>query len=68
MDVSFRTRLCVVMALDFAGAWVVDIVFKALFANNKPKAIIKRGAERREARREAEKREAELVDEVKKDQ
>jgi len=68
METSFRTKLCVVMAADFAGAWVVDIVLKSLFANNKPKEIIKRGAERREARREAEKREEELVEAVKKDQ
>ncbi|KPV77055.1 uncharacterized protein RHOBADRAFT_48125 [Rhodotorula graminis WP1] len=68
MDTSFRTKLCVVMAADFAGAWVVDIALKTLFANNKPKEIIKRGAERREARREAEKREQEADEVVKKEQ
>ncbi|GAA5850779.1 hypothetical protein JCM8547_009088 [Rhodosporidiobolus lusitaniae] len=68
MEFGFRWRLCVAMVLDYGGAWVADIVLKALFADNKPKALITRGSGRREARREAERREKELVEEVKKDQ
>ncbi|BGP13232.1 hypothetical protein JCM10213_004997 [Rhodosporidiobolus nylandii] len=68
MQWSFRLRMCVTMVLDFGLAWIVDIVLKALFADNHPKPLITRGRERREARREAERREQELIEEVKKDQ
>ncbi|GAA6030029.1 hypothetical protein JCM8097_009222 [Rhodosporidiobolus ruineniae] len=68
MATPFRVKMCVVMALDFFGAWAVDKVLKALFVSSKPKAIIATGAERREARREAERREKELAEAVKKDE
>lgn len=56
------------MFIDFAGAWIIDKVLKAIFASDTPKALITRGSERREARREAERREAELAEEIKKDE
>lgn len=56
------------MFIDFVGAWVIDKVLKAIFQSDKPKDLITRGSERREARREAEKREAELAEVVKKDE
>lgn len=65
---DFRTRLCAAMFIDFVGAWVIDKVLKAIFQSDKPKDLITRGSERREARREAEKREAELAEVVKKDE
>ncbi|GAA5826152.1 hypothetical protein JCM11251_007183 [Rhodosporidiobolus azoricus] len=68
MQWSFRYRLCIVMVLDYGGAWLADIVLKYFFADNHPKPLITRGRERREARREAERREKELVAAVKKDE
>ena len=55
MTVDFRTKLCICIVLDYGGAWLADIVLKHFFANNKPKPIITRGIERRDARRAAER-------------
>ncbi|KAL7344284.1 P-loop containing nucleoside triphosphate hydrolase protein [Rhodotorula toruloides] len=56
------TRLCATMAINDGGAWIVDIVLKALWANTQPKPLITRGSERREAQRRAQ----ELAEEAKK--
>ncbi|BGP22124.1 putative cation-transporting ATPase 1 [Rhodotorula toruloides] len=66
METSFRTRLCAAMAIDYGGAWIVDIVLKSLWANTHPKPLITKGSERRERRREAERRAKELAEESKK--
>lgn len=61
---QFKTRLSFIMAADFIGCWLVEIVCKALFADLAPKQLITRGRERRELRRhEEERRNAQLVDE-----
>ena len=67
MTTPFRVKLCLAMILDFGAAWIVDIVLKYFFADNKPKPIITRGIERREARRAAEAQEAEKALEQKKE-
>ncbi len=67
MSFSFRRTLFVTMLLDYVGAWAAEIVLKFLFADNKPKAMITRGIERREARRAAEAQLALAEAEVKKD-
>ncbi|KAI5478803.1 cation-transporting ATPase 4 [Pseudohyphozyma bogoriensis] len=67
METAFRTRMCITMILDYGGAWLADIVLKALFADNKPKEMVTRGVERREARRAEEARLLELAEEQKKD-
>ncbi|KAM0787920.1 hypothetical protein ACM66B_006126 [Microbotryomycetes sp. NB124-2] len=64
MSSSFRLKLCVCMAVDYAAAWLADIVLKRLFANNKPKPIITRGIERRDARRKVERDEQEKASQL----
>ncbi|KAL8291698.1 hypothetical protein RQP46_001956 [Phenoliferia psychrophenolica] len=59
MQYAFRLRLCMVMVLDYGGAWIAEIVLKYLFADNQPKEMITRGIERREARRVVEAQEKE---------
>ncbi|KAK4050538.1 putative cation-transporting ATPase 1 [Microbotryomycetes sp. JL221] len=57
MSMTFRTKMCLCMAVDYVGAWGIDKVMKHFFANNKPKAIITRGIERRLERRKLEQAE-----------
>jgi len=56
MERSFKTKLTFVMAADFAGCWVVEVLCKALFADLAPKKLITKGRERRELRRQEEER------------
>lgn len=49
----FQIRLLAVMAVDYFGAMLIEAGTKFLFADLKPKALIVRGSERREARRKA---------------
>jgi cation-transporting ATPase 13A1 len=42
------------MVLDYGGAWLAEIVIKSIFADNRPKAIVLKGADRREKRRALE--------------
>lgn len=51
------------MVVDYGGAWIAEIVMKYLFADNKPKPLITRGLERREARRAEEARLKEIEEE-----
>ncbi|KAI9002348.1 hypothetical protein BC832DRAFT_561305 [Gaertneriomyces semiglobifer] len=37
---EFRKKLLITMALDFAGAWVVEQICTALFSDNRPKASL----------------------------
>ncbi|RIB07790.1 hypothetical protein C2G38_2112725 [Gigaspora rosea] len=39
---EFKLHLTATMLFDFLGAWFVEILFKFLFSNNKPKAIAHR--------------------------
>ncbi|KAK7203656.1 cation transporting ATPase [Myxozyma melibiosi] len=38
-EYDFKVRLCVAMSLDYAGAWVIEVVLKKLFSDYKPKDI-----------------------------
>ncbi|KAI8583860.1 hypothetical protein K450DRAFT_220303 [Umbelopsis ramanniana AG] len=40
---AFRDKLTICMILDFGLSYLIEIVTKALFADNRPKAIVKRG-------------------------
>lgn len=40
---AFRDKLTICMILDFGVSYAIEIVTKALFADNRPKAIVKRG-------------------------
>ncbi|TFK37047.1 endoplasmic reticulum Ca-transporting P-type ATPase [Crucibulum laeve] len=51
---SFKLRLTLIMAVDFAGCWVVEVACKYLFADLEPKPMVTRGRERRERRRREE--------------
>lgn len=61
---QFRVQLCLIMVVDYGGAWIAEIVMKYFFADNKPKPLITRGLERREARRAEEARLKEIADEA----
>ncbi|CAG8436271.1 3026_t:CDS:10 [Diversispora eburnea] len=39
---EFKIQLIGIMLFDFCGAWLLELIFKFLFSNNKPKAIAKR--------------------------
>ncbi|RHZ71892.1 hypothetical protein Glove_251g27 [Diversispora epigaea] len=39
---EFKIQLLGIMLFDFCGAWLIELIFKFLFSNNKPKAIAKR--------------------------
>lgn len=54
---QFKYRLTMIMIVDFAGCWVVEVVCKHLFADLEPKSMVTRGRERREQRRRAEEQE-----------
>ncbi|KDQ06001.1 hypothetical protein BOTBODRAFT_39852 [Botryobasidium botryosum FD-172 SS1] len=56
METIFKVKLTTVMAADFAGCWLVEIVCKWLFADLAPKPMVTRGRERREKRRAEEVR------------
>lgn len=53
MPAPFQIRLVVIMAVDYFGAYAIEWGTFALFADLRPRALITRGAERREARRAA---------------
>ncbi|KAI0794848.1 endoplasmic reticulum Ca-transporting P-type ATPase [Abortiporus biennis] len=50
MQNSFKFKLTVTMIVDFVGCWVIEKSCKHLFATLKPKAMITKGQERRDAR------------------
>jgi cation-transporting ATPase 13A1 len=50
---GFQIRLVSAMALDFAGSYMIEHCTKWLFADLKPRSLIVKGSERREARRKA---------------
>jgi cation-transporting ATPase 13A1 len=47
-------KLTATMLIDYGAAWVIEVVMKALFSDNRPKAIVTKGIERREERRRLE--------------
>jgi len=51
MPTSFRMTLCIVMCMDFGGAMLVEMIAKFLFSDVRPKGMVSKGVERREARR-----------------
>jgi len=66
MDFAFRSKLTIIMVLDYGGAYAVDKLLKRTLADIQPKAIITRGLARREARRALEpSEEAKAVSEKK---
>ncbi|KAH8923119.1 hypothetical protein BT69DRAFT_1350398 [Atractiella rhizophila] len=62
MDNDFRFKLCAAMVIDYAGAYALEKICKYLFADTRPKALITRGIERRQARRAKEKEEQDRID------
>lgn len=54
MPTHFRVQLCLVMLLDFGGAMLLEFFAKRLFSDVRPKAMVTKGIERREARRKVE--------------
>lgn len=50
---AFQARLVGAMAIDFAGSYLIEHGTKWLFADLKPRSLIVKGSERREARRKA---------------
>lgn len=59
---QFRVQLCVVMLLDFGGAYVVEFLAKALFLDVRPRPMVTKGSERREARRAIEEAERQAIE------
>lgn len=50
---AFQARLVGAMAVDFVGSYLIEHGTKWLFADLKPRSLIVKGSERREARRKA---------------
>jgi manganese-transporting P-type ATPase len=48
---QFKFKLTSSMVIDFIGCYIIEVVCKYLFADLEPKPLIKRGSERRAARR-----------------
>lgn len=59
---EFKATMTAVMALDYAGCWLVEKLFKWLFSDYRPKDIAVRRPDQlaREERRKAVEREEEL--------
>ncbi|PWN52150.1 endoplasmic reticulum Ca-transporting P-type ATPase [Violaceomyces palustris] len=60
---GYQTRLVGMMLLDFLGSYALES-FWSLFADVKPKSLIVKGSERREARRKALKENLEVLSEA----
>jgi manganese-transporting P-type ATPase len=61
---QFKLRLTLIMVIDFAGCWLIELICKHFFADLEPKDMITRGRERRERRRrlqELEKQQAKAI-------
>ena len=55
---DFKMRLTAVMALDFAGCWIIEKTLKQLYSDFRPKAIASRRPDQLERERERKKQEA----------
>ncbi|PWN92733.1 putative SPF1-P-type ATPase [Acaromyces ingoldii] len=53
LPAPYQIRLVAAMAIDFVGCYIIEHGTKWLFADLKPRALIVKGSERREARRKA---------------
>ena len=59
--IQFRWRLTATIAVDYVGAWLIEIIFKRLFGDTSPRGMVVDGLERREKRRAAERAALEAV-------
>ena len=46
---QFQMALCIVMCMDFWEAMIVEMIAKFLFSDVRPKGMVSKGVERREA-------------------
>ncbi|KAI2605652.1 hypothetical protein GGR54DRAFT_621064 [Hypoxylon sp. NC1633] len=60
---EFKTTMTAVMALDYAGCWVIEVVLKRLFSDFRPRDIASRRPEQNERERKRKDAEKALQDE-----